>query len=64
MPEASLARELGIRFAILAGVVNHAAGRSPAGTPIHDELQATARAVMDRAFDTLTTFIRNTDRAV
>jgi 5'-methylthioinosine phosphorylase len=38
MPEAALARELEIRYAILALAINHAAGRSPAGAPIHGQI--------------------------
>jgi 5'-methylthioinosine phosphorylase len=34
MPEAALARELGVAYAICAFAVNFAAGRSPDGTPI------------------------------
>jgi len=39
MPEAALARELGLDYVICAVVVNWAAGRGPAGTDIHDEIQ-------------------------
>lgn len=39
MPEAALARELGLDYVICAVVVNWAAGRGPAGTDIHDEMQ-------------------------
>jgi 5'-methylthioinosine phosphorylase len=38
MPEAALAREAGLRYATVCGVVNFAAGRS--GTPIHAEIEA------------------------
>jgi 5'-methylthioinosine phosphorylase len=38
MPEAALARELGMDYAILAVVVNFAAGRSPTGKPILGEV--------------------------
>jgi purine nucleoside phosphorylase len=55
MPEAALARELGIEYAICAVAVNHAAGRSPDGAPIAGQLErytaaglAKARAVMER----------------
>jgi purine nucleoside phosphorylase len=40
MPEAGLARELGIAYAICAVVVNWAAGRGGAGQGIHDEIRA------------------------
>lgn len=42
MPEASLAREAGLSYAIVAAAVNYAAGRSPTGASIHQELAATA----------------------
>lgn len=38
MPEAALAREAGLHYALCAVVVNHAAGRLPAGSSIHAEL--------------------------
>lgn len=38
MPEASLAREMGIRYACLSLIVNHAAGRSERG--VHDDIEA------------------------
>ena len=45
MPEASLAMELGMRYACLSLIVNHAAGCSEAG--IHEDLEAhTATARM------------------
>ena len=39
MPEASLARELGMAYAICAIAVNSAAGRHPDGEPIHAEIE-------------------------
>lgn len=49
MPEAALARELGIAYAICCVVVNPAAGREPAGSRIHDgmavHLEAGLRSV-------------------
>lgn len=39
MPEAALARELGIDYAICAVAVNWAAGRSPDGTPILRQIE-------------------------
>jgi 5'-methylthioinosine phosphorylase len=39
MPEAALAREIGLDYVICAVVVNWAAGRGPSGTGIHDEIQ-------------------------
>jgi len=38
MPEAALARELGLSYAICAVGVNHAAGRGPGGADIHAQL--------------------------
>ncbi len=40
MPEAGLARELGLDYAICALVVNYAAGRSPDGQSIHADIAA------------------------
>jgi len=39
MPEAALARELGIAYAVCAIVVNRAAGRGQDGEGIHEEIQ-------------------------
>jgi 5'-methylthioinosine phosphorylase len=39
MPEAALARELGIDYAICAVAVNWAAGRSPEGSSIHAQIE-------------------------
>lgn len=39
MPEAGLAREIGLDYAICAVVVNHAAGRGPAGLGIHADIE-------------------------
>ncbi len=39
LPEAALARELGIDYAVCALAVNHAAGRVPAGSSIHGEIE-------------------------
>lgn len=38
MPEAGLARELGLSYAMCCVVVNHAAGRVPAGMTIHTQM--------------------------
>ena len=55
MPEAALARELGIDYAICAVAVNWAAGRSPDGTPILRQIEQRTdaglrkvRAVLER----------------
>ena len=57
MPEAALARELGLDYAVCAVAVNHAAGRSPDGAPIGQQIErfmdaglAKARAVLERLF--------------
>ncbi|MBL8201965.1 MAG: S-methyl-5'-thioinosine phosphorylase [Chromatiales bacterium] len=39
MPEAGLARELGLSYAMCCVVVNHAAGRVPAGVTIHAQIE-------------------------
>ncbi|MGD8324768.1 MAG: S-methyl-5'-thioinosine phosphorylase [Gammaproteobacteria bacterium] len=46
MPEAALAREVGIEYAVLAGVVNHAAGRAPQGRSLHAEIIDALESVM------------------
>lgn len=49
MPEASLARELGLRYAAIAVVVNHAAGRGGSAKGIRVEaLHAVTRRSMER----------------
>jgi 5'-methylthioinosine phosphorylase len=49
MPEAALARELAIDYAICAVAVNYAAGRSPSGRSIHSEIVEYLRLGMSRA---------------
>jgi 5'-methylthioinosine phosphorylase len=56
MPEAALARELGIDYAILAASVNYAAGRAPDATPIHTELEQTISTAMARIMQVLEVF--------
>lgn len=48
MPEAALAAELGMGYVCLAVSVNWAAGLSPAGAGIHDEIHASIAAGMDK----------------
>jgi purine nucleoside phosphorylase len=48
MPEAGLARELGIAYALCAIAVNHAAGRGPGDATIHAELERHSRLGMQR----------------
>jgi 5'-methylthioinosine phosphorylase len=64
MPEAALARELGIRYALCAFAVNHAAGRAPSGVTIHGELEhyvdasmASARKLLDALIPDLPTVL-------
>ncbi len=49
MPEAGLARELDISYAICCVVVNQAAGRSPSGLGIHAEIAAHLAAGLSQA---------------
>ena len=47
MPEAVLAREMGLRYAAVAVVVNHAAGRGDSSEAIHlDQINAVLKASM------------------
>lgn len=48
MPEAALARELGLAYATLAVSVNWAAGLGPAGSDIHGDIAASLSAGMDK----------------
>ncbi len=48
MPEAALAAELGMAYGCLAVSVNWAAGLSPAGAGIHDEIHASIAAGMGK----------------
>jgi 5'-methylthioinosine phosphorylase len=48
LPEAALAAELGLAYACLAVSVNWAAGLSPAGVGIHDEIHASIETGMNR----------------
>jgi purine nucleoside phosphorylase len=53
MPEAALARELGLRYAICAVGVNHAAGRGPGGGDIHAQLDRYVADGMAKALTVL-----------
>jgi len=46
MPEAALAREAGLPYAVCAGVVNRAAGRLPPGASIHGDIGAHVASVI------------------
>jgi purine nucleoside phosphorylase len=48
MPEAVLARELGLPYAVCAPAVNYAAGRAPQGASIHAELDRHMAVAMSR----------------
>jgi 5'-methylthioinosine phosphorylase len=48
MPEAALARELGIDYAICAVVVNYAAGRTPEAGPINAQIEKFMAAGLER----------------
>lgn len=58
MPEAALAAELGMAYACLAVSVNWAAGLSPAGTGIHDEIHASIETGMAKVRATLAMALR------
>ena len=58
MPEAGLARELGISYAICCVVVNQAAGRSPSGVGIHTEIAAHLAAGLSQAEALVQAFLR------
>ena len=61
MPEASLARELGLDYACIALVVNKAAGRGDGS--IHDDIEAVSLEARRQAFKVLDAFFerRQTD---
>jgi purine nucleoside phosphorylase len=63
MPEAALARELDMPYAICAIAVNSAAGRSPTRASIHDELARYLDEGMGRAAIVLERAIRMLDEA-
>jgi len=57
MPEAALARELGLPYACLALIVNRAAGRGD--TPIHEDVEASTEAARSLAESLLRQFFRH-----
>jgi len=57
MPEAALARELGLSYACLALVVNKAAGRGD--TPIHDDVEASTLSARTLAESLLQQFFKD-----
>lgn len=54
MPEAAIAREIGLDYACLAMVVNRAAGRGD--RPIHDDLEASTAIARNATMSTLASF--------
>jgi 5'-methylthioadenosine phosphorylase len=64
MPEAALAREIGLRYAALAVVVNHAAGRADSSDEIHmDKINAVLQASMVKVRTLLAKLVENDDKA-
>ncbi|HEY7672062.1 MAG TPA: S-methyl-5'-thioinosine phosphorylase [Gammaproteobacteria bacterium] len=57
MPEAILARELGMAYAICAGAVNHAAGRGPGGAAILAEMERHMALTMARISKVIETVV-------
>jgi len=56
MPEASLAMELGMRFACLSLIVNYAAGRGE--NAIHEDIAASTRSAREQSMAILSEFFR------
>ena len=56
MPEASIARELGLRYVCLALIVNQAAGRGD--SPIHEDVESHSLTARTRAMDLLMQFFK------
>ena len=54
MPEASIAREVGLEYACIAMIVNRAAGRGD--MPIHDDVEASTAAARNATMSTLRAF--------
>ena len=54
LPEAALARELGLEYAICAVAVNYAAGRAPDGSPIGAQIERFAGAGLAKVAAVLT----------
>lgn len=59
MPEAALARERSMRYAICAGVVNFAAGLAPDGAPIHSQLIESIELGMTRMQQVVTRLLED-----
>jgi len=56
MPEAAIAREVGLEYACIAMIVNRAAGRGD--VPIHDDVEASTVAARNATMSTLRAFFR------
>jgi purine nucleoside phosphorylase len=54
MPEAVIAREVGLEYACIAMIVNRAAGRGD--VPIHDDVEASTAAARNATMSTLRAF--------
>jgi purine nucleoside phosphorylase len=63
MPEAILARELGMAYAICAGAVNYAAGRGPDGAAIRTDIERYAASTMARMAKVIETVAQRLVRA-
>lgn len=61
MPEAGLARELAIPYAMCCVVVNHAAGRVPAGMTIHTQMAASLAEGMANVRRLLAGLLKHSD---
>ncbi|HKB83066.1 MAG TPA: S-methyl-5'-thioinosine phosphorylase [Burkholderiales bacterium] len=62
MPEAALAREIGLRYAAVAVVVNHAAGRGDSSDAIHlEQINAVLQASMVRVRTLLEKLVESDD---
>ncbi len=62
MPEAALAKELGLPYAAVAVVVNHAAGRRDSSDEIHlDQINAVLKASMVKVRSLLEKLVENDD---
>jgi len=62
MPEAALARELGLRYAVVAVVVNHAAGRGDSSEAIHlDQINVVLQASMVKVRSLLEKLVESGD---
>ena len=59
MPEASLAKELGLAYASLCPVVNYAAGRGDSKNELsHDTITANSKMLMDKILLFVLNFIK------